>query len=266
MPSIAENKKYWDGDYAWPRGGDEWSRDWGTVSMQWYGTLLPRIHRFLPATTICEIGCGYGRWTHFLKDWCSRLVAVDVSKECIDACRKRFAGCRHVSCEANDGTSLATIADRSVDFVFSFDALPLVDAPTLDAYLGQLPRLLKDDGAAFLHHSNLGAYRSLYATVRSVPGLEAVLRRVGLLDRDLYWRDPGVCVQLVDRLARKHGLECLSQEVIRWGTRFIMIDAFSVVVKEGQGGRPAGRLKNTGFDAEARNLRRLARLYANDGC
>ncbi len=48
MPTIEENRKYWDGEYAWQDRGDEWFRDWGTVAMQWYGTMLPRIHHFLP--------------------------------------------------------------------------------------------------------------------------------------------------------------------------------------------------------------------------
>ena len=46
---------------------------------------------WLPASTILEIGPGYGRWTHYLKDYCDRLVIVDRAAECIEACQKRFA-------------------------------------------------------------------------------------------------------------------------------------------------------------------------------
>jgi hypothetical protein len=37
-------------------------------------------------------------------------------------CRERFAEDRHISAHVNDGTSLAMVADESIDLVFSFDA------------------------------------------------------------------------------------------------------------------------------------------------
>ena len=40
----------------------------GRADAQWYGSLLPRIHRFLPTGQVLEIACGYGRWTQYLKD------------------------------------------------------------------------------------------------------------------------------------------------------------------------------------------------------
>ena len=52
------------------------------------------------------------------------------------------------------------VADRSVDFAFSFDSLVHADAEVLDAYAAELARTLAPDGVAFIHHSNLGAYRA----------------------------------------------------------------------------------------------------------
>src|SRR5438874_933751 len=101
MATIASNKAYWDGKYEWRDGGDEWSRPWGGVRLQWYGTLLPRIHSFVPTGTILEIGCGYGRWTQFLKDLCDRLLVVDLSERCIAACRTRFSAAEHVEYSVN---------------------------------------------------------------------------------------------------------------------------------------------------------------------
>src|SRR5439155_24508233 len=40
---------------------------------------------------ILEIAPGFGRWTHYLKDYCENLWIVDRSSECIEACRQRFA-------------------------------------------------------------------------------------------------------------------------------------------------------------------------------
>src|SRR5438876_2607766 len=106
MPSIEENKSLFDGTYNWPNRGDEWSVAWGGPSMQWYGTILPRIKSYVPTNRILEIACGYGRWTQYLKDLCQNLVVVDISGECIQACKKRFSECSHIEYHVNDGTTL----------------------------------------------------------------------------------------------------------------------------------------------------------------
>jgi SAM-dependent methyltransferase len=264
MPSIEENKKYWDGGYAWPRGGDEWSSDWRTVSMQWFGTILPRIHRFVPAECIVEIGCGYGRWTQYLKNYCQRLIAIDLSESCVEACRDRFRGTPHVVCHCNDGQALDIAADHSVDFVFSFDALPLADKRVMESYISQLPRILKNNGAAFLHHSNLGDY-PIYARTHAMPSLEKWLSRVGVLEKDLYWRDTSVSAKLVEQLARRYDLCCIAQETIRWGTKRILADGFSTIVrKTSPYNRKHRVMENVAFMREIDNLAGLSDLYSEE--
>ena len=80
MGTIAQNRYSWDIAYDWKHQGSEWSKDWGGVEMQWYASILPRIHAFIPTSCILKIGPGFGRWTHFLKDLCDRLIVVDLSK------------------------------------------------------------------------------------------------------------------------------------------------------------------------------------------
>src|SRR4051812_9383186 len=123
MPTIEANYSRWDQTYDWGQAGEEWSTTWGSSHMQWYGTILPRIGKFLPANTIVEIAPGYGRWTRFLKGLCNNLIVVDLSEKCIDTCKRAFAECPHISYFVNDGRSLEMIPDRSIDFVFSFDSL-----------------------------------------------------------------------------------------------------------------------------------------------
>ena len=117
MGTIAQNLHSWDVAYDWQHQGREWSKDWGGVEMQWHGSILPRIHAFIPTRCILEIGPGFGRWTHFLKDLCDRLIVVDLSKKCIRACRHRFRHCAHISYHTNDGRSLDAVVDGTVDFV-----------------------------------------------------------------------------------------------------------------------------------------------------
>ncbi len=54
MPSLEFNLEAWNRSYGWPQAGDEWSESWGGPRAQWWGTLFPRIHPFLPAATILE--------------------------------------------------------------------------------------------------------------------------------------------------------------------------------------------------------------------
>jgi SAM-dependent methyltransferase len=262
MPTLRENKATWDGSYRWTHRGDEWSAAWGGPAMQWHGAILPRIHAFLPAPAIVEIACGYGRWTQFLQAQCAQLAVVDLSEECIAACRRRFVERDHIAYHVNDGRSLDMLADQSADFVFSFDSLVHADAGVLESYVTQLRRILKPDGAAFLHHSNLGEY-PYYAAVGRIPKLQAVLSRAGILERDVHWRDPGVTAAQVAAFAAAAGLQCIVQERITWGTRRALIDCMSTIVRRDSKHAGAARvLRNPDFMREAAGLARLAAHYA----
>ncbi|MFA5026615.1 MAG: class I SAM-dependent methyltransferase [Candidatus Methylomirabilota bacterium] len=262
MPTVEENKTAWGGSYSWSQSGDEWSDDWGGPSMQWYGSILPRIHAFVPTGSILEIACGYGRWTHFLKDLCQRLTAVDLAERCIDACRARFAGSTHIKYVVNDGRSLAMIPEASVDFVFSFDSLVHADPSVLQAYLAELARILTKNGAAFIHHSNLGEYPR-YRRLEKLPRLYRLLGRLRLVDEVRpHWRDFNVTGAHVVGWARERGLCCINQELVNWRTRRTLMDCMSTIVRaDSVHARELRVVRNVDFASEMRCLRRLADLY-----
>lgn len=262
MPTVDENKREWDGHYSWNKKGDEWSGPWKTTELQWFSSLLPRIHAHIPTDTILELAPGYGRWTQYLKDFCNRLIVVDLSEECIEACKQRFASTNKIEYYVNDGKSLAMVGDASVGFAFSFDSLVHADASVMDAYIAQLSRILTDDGVAFLHHSNLGEYEARYTRILSVPKLRGLLITLGVLDPFLHWRDPGVSAASVDAMARSHGLTCISQEIVHWRTTKAMNDCMSTIVKRGSVLERSNRvLRNPAFMQEAENAARLSELY-----
>jgi SAM-dependent methyltransferase len=244
VPEIGENLAKWKG-FDWRQGGDEWSDWWGGPSSQWRNTLYPRVAEYLPAGRILEIAPGYGRWTQFLREHCDELVGVDLSVECVEACRLRFQKDRRLTFHANDGKSLAAVRDRSIDLAFSFDSLVHVEQDVMDAYLGELARVLTDDGVAFLHHSNL----AVYANGESAP-------------RMAHWRGPSASAQAVARSATGLGLSCFRQELIPWGKEpEFLIDSLSWIVRAGS--RYDGPLEvvaNPAFmDEAAASLRRARR-------
>lgn len=155
MPSLNWNLTQWDAEYDWSGAGEEWSLDWGTSEAQWYGALLPRIHRFFPAPRVLEIAPGYGRWTRFLLAGSSDYLGIDLSASCIDVCRREFAEVPHARFVANDGVSLDAAENGAFDFVFSFDSLVHAEMDVLDSYIPQILRKLSPKGVAFIHHSNL---------------------------------------------------------------------------------------------------------------
>lgn len=261
MPSLEKNQELWSEAFDWSHKGERWSANWGGVDMHWYGTLLPRIHAFLPAGTILEIAAGYGRWSHYLKDVCDRLILVDMQQHCIDACRERFAGESHIEYYVNDGKSLDMIEDNSVDFVFSFDSLVHADSEVIDAYLRQLAAKLTPDGVGFFHHSNLGEYARYFSLTTRLPiHIRDRLYRYGLLDKD-HWRDPGMTAAKFCEIAARYGLQCIGQELVNWSARR-QIDSFTTFCKAGSAwARPNVVLRNNRFMDEVRNLGRLARLY-----
>lgn len=262
MPSVRDNERVWNDEYSWSHGGAEWSAPWRGPMTQWYGCILPRIAAFVPAKTILEIGPGFGRWTHYLAGLCQHLVLVDLSKRCIEHCRRRFASHMGISYHVNDGKSLRMIEDGSIDFAFSFDSLVHAEVDVTDAYLRELSAKLTDNGVAFLHHSNLGAYRRYFDLQRRVRTLRSLARR-GLIDWH-HSRGRTVTAERFHEQANRAGLRCIGQELITWVQTRRLIDAISVVTRPGSvHDRPTQVWRNRGFMHEAKYLSRLSVLYGH---
>jgi ubiquinone/menaquinone biosynthesis C-methylase UbiE len=255
MPSLEQNVKWWGNEqgYSWNRQGDEWSDAWGGVDMQWIGSLLPRIHSYLPAATILEIAPGYGRWTQFLKGLCDRLVAIDLNANCIDYCKKRFESDSNLTYHVNDGRSLNAVADRSVDLLFTFDSLVHAESDVMANYVAQFPMVLSPDGVAFVHHSN-------YAKCRPTGLIERLATR-SERHANRHSRALSVSADSIAEMAEQNGLRCVSQEIVNWGGA-VLNDCFSVITPRGsKQDRQPVRLVNRGFMTEADGLKALSKLY-----
>jgi SAM-dependent methyltransferase len=240
--------------YDWKEAGEEWSEPWGSSAAQWAGTIFPRIRECLPAGTILEIAPGFGRWTHYLKDYCSELWAVDKSSACVKACQQRFASVSHVHCVLNDGRSLSMIPNSSVDFVFSFDSFVHPDRDVVEAYLRQFKTKLKIGAKGFIHHSNFGEY------VRSPrERLPEVLAKPLIKAKILDWahhRNPSMTAELFRALCAQNGLHCVSQELVNWRGRRL-IDCLSLIARTDSASEsPTKIIRNPNFMREAARIRR----------
>lgn len=230
MPTLEWNKNTWK-EYSWTDEGEEWSAAWGNSAAQWFGSVYPRIHSFLPCKSILEIAPGFGRWTKFLLGHCESYTGVDIADGCIEACQKKFFKSRdNAHFYKNNGLSLNFVPDNSVDFCFSFDSLVHVDIQILDAYIDELSRKLTSNGACFLHHSNFLEY-------------------VGAVD-NIHHRDPTVSAKLVREALSRRGIQSVFQEKINWGGD-LLIDAITIFTMDAKNNFSLDSIDNPYFMLEA---------------
>lgn len=263
MPTITENRKLWN-SYEWSQQGEEWSHAWGGSEAQWYGQILPRIHGFIPAERILEIAPGFGRWTRFLRGYCDQLVAVDMAEACVTACQKRFGADPQMSFFLNDGKSLSMIEDGSIDFVFSFDSLVHAEADALEAYVKQFAAKMKPNAVGFIHHSNLGRYQQELSLVRNIPedSRDVIVKpELQYLTRS-HGRAPSMKAELFIDYCKQGGLQCMSQELVNWGSEGLLLDCFSVFTRQdSRWAKPTAVLENPNLMLEAKLIKHIAPLY-----
>jgi SAM-dependent methyltransferase len=247
--------------YDWKDAGEEWSEPWGGSAAQWSGAILPRIRDCLPAETILEIGPGFGRWTHYLKDYCQNLCIVDPAVECIEACRRRFAADSRIHCHVNDGRSLSMLPDNSVDFIFSFDSFVHLQRHIVESYLTELRKKLKVGGKGFIHHSNFGEYSD--SLLERLPRwIKRALMKTHILDFS-HRRDAQMTADLFCSLCAERGLHCLRQELVNWrGHR--LIDCFSLFVRSDAFQHERTQIvRNPHFMREATRIRAASQMRSN---
>jgi len=243
MADIRQNLEWWKG-YDWTSQGESWSAAWGGSDAQFFASILPRIRMYIPSKNILEIAPGFGRWTQYLINFSDEYTGIDLNEECVTHCKNRFSNSgSDVNFYVNDGKSLANIKDDSVDFVFSFDSLVHANAEVLEAYLEQLKNKFTTEGVGFFHHSNLGSFPERGDSTSN------------------HYRDEVVTSDLFKTICERHGLVCISQEVINWGGDKL-IDCLSVFTMPSSSyKKDYAYIENNKFMEEASYIRELSSIY-----
>jgi SAM-dependent methyltransferase len=242
MPDVNFNRELWGGGYNWATRGEEWSVAWGGSEPQWFGSLYPRLHRVLPASSILELAPGMGRWTKFLLPLCRNYVGIDLSLECVRGCQKIFSDMRHARFVENDGYSLSEVEDHSYDLVFSFDSLVHAEFDVFKSYIPQIIQKLNKGGVAFLHHSNMGAFGTAFAN----PGVRAL----------------SVSRHTIEDLIVESGGQVVIQEVITWGDNNVPQDCLTMFAKDtGEQAKPV-HLYNLRFMNESEIIKQFQSPYS----
>ncbi len=175
MPTTTWNKR-WGGDLkrylergVYPHYGDQWGDpDVTGLGYVWRklrlgrrlpGNLAKVRKRYLdpyvgPDTVALEIGAGGGRWTRYLLR-AREIVVVELNSEFFSYLASRF---RHVADRLRfyetSAYEMGGVDDESVDFVFSFGTFVHIDPEGIDAYLGEIRRVLRPGGIASIHYAD----------------------------------------------------------------------------------------------------------------
>jgi SAM-dependent methyltransferase len=175
LPTTTWNKRWgadldrYRGRHVYKHYGDQW----GDPSVRglrylWrklrYGRRLPgnlaKVRRkylepyVTPETLALEIGSGGGRWTRYLLRG-RKVVVVELNSEFFPYLQERFAeDAGKLECYETSGYEIGGIEDQSIDFVFSFGTFVHIDPDGIDAYLGEIKRVLRSGGTATIHYGD----------------------------------------------------------------------------------------------------------------
>jgi ubiquinone/menaquinone biosynthesis C-methylase UbiE len=107
-----------------------------------------------PQSVVLEIGAGGGRWTQYLLD-AKELILVELNAEFFPYLKGRFPDhLGKMRFYQTNGAELAGIPSNSIDFVFTFGTLVQISPDMIDAYLGEIRRVLKRGGIAVIHYAD----------------------------------------------------------------------------------------------------------------
>lgn len=196
----------------------EWSKRWGNTFLQWQNTILPRVNQFLPTDSIMEIGCGRGILSQHLLPYATLLTLVDFIDTRSQGMLPAVTSEPKVNFIVNDGLTFSDIADKSIDFAFSFFSLVDADHTTMQSYIKELDRVLTQSGTAFIHHSN--ALQKSEEKQNS--SLMELVRRV---------RADDVNAEAIKSICKQHDLEPRIQECVSWIPGYPPVDCFTTLVR-----------------------------------
>lgn len=187
LNSAALNKLIWE-SWDWAAEGEEW-----TPSPEWKESVLNHILRKeMPAGgTLVEIGPGGGRWTETLLEIGDRLIAVDISEECLRVCAERFRDAGNIEFILTPGNSLPGVADGSVDAVWSFDVFVHINRKEVEGYMAEFARVLRPGGVGVVHHGTVGGKNGGWRSDMTAEGMLECVRGAGLEVKDQFrdWID-----------------------------------------------------------------------------
>jgi ubiquinone/menaquinone biosynthesis C-methylase UbiE len=108
-----------------------------------------------PEGRVVDLGCGIGRVMRPLAPLCREIVGIDISEKMIQKGREFLANVSNARLVHTTGAEIPSVANGSVDFLFSLICLIHVDKRTAFRYLREIERVLTPSGMVLLQFENL---------------------------------------------------------------------------------------------------------------
>ena len=122
---------------------------------------------------------------------------------------------------------------------------------------------MKQNGVGFIHHSNIGVYKTYFSLMRRIPEckIKNAFIKLGIIETNDHWRAHSMTTSKFRQRAEKAGLQCICQEIINWRTKRL-IDCMSVFTREDSNLASPGIVKkNKDFRREIKYIAELSKLY-----
>jgi ubiquinone/menaquinone biosynthesis C-methylase UbiE len=152
-----------------------------------------------PDARVAELGPGFGQWTVRIAPLVREVVVVDDVEMALERTRLRLqaAAITNVSFVLGSGRDLQPLPSDRFDLVFGYDAFVHIPFEDTVGYVGEIARVLRDDGLAVLHHI-VQEGRTHHPHARE--GLDRMYGRFGLRVESV-WTDASTMVVTARRPA-----------------------------------------------------------------
>lgn len=195
---------------------------WGTyyknaegAAREQYSTFMKELFEKYSAKnfSVMDFGCGEGRIVNLILSSYNRIICCDIPDGPLEVCKKRFATCKNVEyvCSTEEGIQMT---DSECDMVYSWDAMVHFDYDMMAFYIPEIYRVLKKDGIAIIHHSNLKNASDVTCTSNWVHNFAS---------RSAFSKEE------FEKLAVSAGFELIEQRETEWSKK--KIDCISIVRK-----------------------------------
>jgi ubiquinone/menaquinone biosynthesis C-methylase UbiE len=153
----------------------------------------------LDCTAVVELACGHGRHVQKYLQKAQTITLVDINRENIEFCQKRYAAEKKIRYLITSGDNFRGIDTNSQTAIFSYDAMVHFELLDILNYLKDANRILTNGGKILFHHSNAAFSPELS------------------YDQKPHWRN-FMSADIFTYLALRTGFAMLHQDVFSWGS------------------------------------------------
>jgi len=175
-------------------------------------TIFHKYFSELDCTNIVELAVGHGRHVQKYLEKAKTITLVDINRENIDFCQKRYSRENKIKYLVNSGNDFNGIDSNSQTAIFCYDAMVHFELVDILEYLKESNRILVNGGKILFHHSNAAFSPEL-----------------------LYNQKPGgrnfLSADIFTYLATRNDFEVLRQDIFPWGNSETQIDCLSLCQK-----------------------------------